>query len=90
MLLMIPVDVIDSVPAVKDFLEDEDIDKSNAKWKLALEEISSRNKSALDKSVSAILFADSAGVIEYFNAGIDPVCKPHFSSCSRNDRILRN
>lgn len=66
---MIPIDVIESVAAIKNFFSSQHSNEKD-KWKVALEESIARNKGVLDNSVDAILFASTSGKIDYANSGI--------------------
>lgn len=67
MLLMIPVDVIDQVPAIRDYLETGSQENIQKKWKLTLEEVVSRNKTIIDGSIDAIVVINASGIVELFN-----------------------
>lgn len=62
-LLMIPMDIMETVPAMKDYLD------GNSKWKIAFDSMVVRNKAALDQSLDAILFTSTSGKIQYSNSG---------------------
>ena len=59
MLLMVPFDVIDSVPAIKEYLETGSTDNSQRKLKEELDENIARSKSIVDASVDAIVITDN-------------------------------
>ena len=59
MLLMIPMNVIDSVPAIKEYLETGSSVNSNKKLREASIETENRSKSIIDASVDAIIVTDS-------------------------------
>lgn len=69
MLLMIPIDVIESVASIREYLEGETKGQKDVKWKDSLELLSTRNKAALDASADAIIITDEIGTIEFFNPG---------------------
>lgn len=68
MLLMLPIEIIDGVAVIKEYLESGTYSNKN-KWKQNLEEISTRNKAGIDASADAIFFTNATGIIEYFNPG---------------------
>lgn len=65
---MIPIEIIDGVAVIKEFLESGTYSNKN-KWKENLEEMATRNKAGIDAAADAILFTNSIGIIEYFNPG---------------------
>lgn len=70
MLLMIPIDVIDSVPAIKEYLENgTQLTNKGKKWKAALEESVARNKAVIDACTDAVVVIDTKATIVYFNPG---------------------
>lgn len=69
MLLMIPMDVIESVPAIREYLDSDSNSERSNRWKTALAEMIQRNQQALDASADAMLFCTTGGIIEYSNSG---------------------
>ncbi len=71
MLLMIPIEVIDNVAVVKDFLENG-IDESYRGYYRSgrrglLEENNARNKAAVDYSVDAVVVVNTLEKVDLFN-----------------------
>lgn len=58
MLLMIPFDVTDSVPAIREYLETGNVEGSHKKLEEALAENMARSKSIVDASVDAIIITN--------------------------------
>lgn len=59
MLLVIPLDVIDSVPAIKEYLDTGSTESSEKKLQEALDENIARSKSIVDASVDSIIILDN-------------------------------
>lgn len=83
MLLMIPMEVIDTVPAIKEYLEMGVRKNSQQKWKGVLEETLARNRAILEASVDAIVVINSTGIIELFNTGYLLSLSTYLAACER-------
>ena len=59
MLLMVPFDVIDSVPAIREYLDTGSTENSQKKLQQELDENIARSKSIVDASVDAIIITDN-------------------------------
>jgi hypothetical protein len=55
MLLMVPMDAVDALPALRDFLETGSNTASNKKLKQSIAESENRSKSIIDSSVDSIV-----------------------------------
>lgn len=75
MLLMVPFNVIDSVPAISEYLETGKSDSSRKKLQEALEENIARSKSIVDASVDAIIITNAQGTINVFNPASERLLK---------------
>jgi PAS domain S-box-containing protein len=75
MLLMVPFDVIDSVPAISEYLETGKTEASRKKLQEALEENVARSKSIVDASVDAIIITNAQGIINVFNPASERLLK---------------
>eukprot|EP01114_Cavostelium_apophysatum_P022278 TRINITY_DN8005_c0_g1_i1.p2 TRINITY_DN8005_c0_g1~~TRINITY_DN8005_c0_g1_i1.p2 ORF type:complete len:771 (+),score=191.73 TRINITY_DN8005_c0_g1_i1:2526-4838(+) len=67
MLLLLPIDVIESVQGITDFLEKGLQKASNKNIKDSYQESQEKIKALLETSQDAIIVADDAGMIEVFN-----------------------
>lgn len=67
MLLMIPMDVMDSVAALRDYLDSNEQQTAEKKLHDALEVSVARNRSIMEAAVDAIITINAQGVIELFN-----------------------
>eukprot|EP01114_Cavostelium_apophysatum_P013029 TRINITY_DN3069_c0_g1_i1.p1 TRINITY_DN3069_c0_g1~~TRINITY_DN3069_c0_g1_i1.p1 ORF type:complete len:1644 (+),score=487.55 TRINITY_DN3069_c0_g1_i1:893-5824(+) len=67
MLLLLPTDVIESVPAINDFLAAGFQQKSHVDIKDAFQEISEKNKAVSEVSIDPILVLSDLGLIESFS-----------------------
>ena len=67
MLLMFPTGVIESVPAIREFLSSGYRQKSNKNVKDALQESEERNRSILAASEDSILVLNEENMVEVFN-----------------------
>lgn len=67
MLLMIPMEVIDSVTAIKEYLEGGESVSSEKKMQGVLEETAARNRTVMEAAVDAIVTINANCMIEVFN-----------------------
>eukprot|EP01116_Phalansterium_solitarium_P001068 TRINITY_DN10865_c0_g2_i1.p1 TRINITY_DN10865_c0_g2~~TRINITY_DN10865_c0_g2_i1.p1 ORF type:complete len:572 (+),score=132.18 TRINITY_DN10865_c0_g2_i1:166-1716(+) len=67
MLLMIPADVVDSVPAIREYLDTGKQEHAQQKLRDAYEESVARNESILNASIDAIVGVNANGIIETCN-----------------------
>lgn len=70
MLLLLPIDVIDSVPVIQEFLSNG-FAQTDTTIKDALLESQERNRSILEASADAILVMNEEGVVESFNTSAE-------------------
>ncbi len=65
------VDIIDSMPAIKEYLETGKQEEAEKKMQNELEVTAARNKSILEAAVDAIIVTNTKGVIQVFNSSAE-------------------
>ena len=73
MMLLIPSDVIDSLPAVKEYLETGSTNNSQSKLKHTMIEIENRSKSIIDSSIDSIVVTNEKGLIDIYNPAAEKI-----------------